>query len=382
MKKENNNKMMLQKPSGSIAISDNTTAMHRKVYNVLLYKARKELEKDQSKTLFFIKVSEIKKFYGIRNKNNVYLKNLLYNLTKTTIEFNILNKDNSILWGAFSLLPYVAIKNDEKTNELIVEYEIPTPVRKSIISKKGIYGKIDMFIIKQLNSKYAIILYELIKDYENVEIPEMDINTFKKLFGIEGKYKDFYNIKRRILKPAIEEINSNPNIDWKIEVELIKNGNKYTYIKFSKIKKVLPTQSKIELLINFVPEPYRKVAKKIIKKYINVHDINYISYQINYMNNQEEIYDYCEQLEEAIKNNYAMYNSEYIKPGINSNSDKKNKEYNDSDLFKEAEKIWENLSEEKQQTILQSMDIFTDNHNIKRHKAILDIVKELKELGK
>ena len=48
-----------------------------------------------------------------------------------------------------------------------------------MLSSNGIYAKIDLIVIKGLKSKYSIILYELLKDYENVEIPVLSIEKFR-----------------------------------------------------------------------------------------------------------------------------------------------------------------------------------------------------------
>ncbi len=89
-------------------------------------------------------------------------------------------------------------------------------------------------IINGLTSKYAIILYELAKDYIGVGGKELTIEEFKKIFGIENKkaYKVFANIKSRILEPAVSELNKNKNINFRIKYKLKKTGKKYSSIVF------------------------------------------------------------------------------------------------------------------------------------------------------
>ena len=186
-KKRKGKNIILEKPSATISISDTLTALQRKFYNALLYVAKNDLKQDSSKNIFQVPLATLKKFFDIEDKKNTYIKQEILKLMSIIVEYNLLEKDREIEWTAFSILPYVYIKEHPDDKRKIVEFEIPTPVRKAMLSSNGIYAKIDLIVIKGLKSKYSIILYELLKDYENVQIPILSIEKFREIFGVKNK---------------------------------------------------------------------------------------------------------------------------------------------------------------------------------------------------
>ena len=388
--------MILEKPSGAVAITDPMSSIQRKFYNAFLYIAKKELHKDSNKQEFEIPLNELKKFFGIEDKKNTHLKEKIKELMKLITEYNILEKDKE-RWGAFTLLPYVEITIDTDTQAGIVKFDIPVPVKKAMINKKkNFFAKIDLVIIKGLKSKYAIILYELLKDYENVEIPEMDLKTFRKIFGVEDKYKIFPNLKKRVIEPAINEINHNKNIDWEVSYALLKTGVKYTYIKFKKVRKKQLEQQKITEkkqdlritgLLSLVPEQYRSKAEKMLRKAQNLQNTDYIRAQIDYTNKQNPK-NYLAYLATAIKEDYADHKNKAEREAKNR---KKREELAKQEqetrkrlaelrgkmqkIEDEAEKEFSELPEEKKEKLMQKYMSLFANKNIAKMSAIGEIAR-------
>jgi hypothetical protein len=89
-------------------------------------------------------------------------------------------------------------------------------------------------LITLLKNRYSIILYELLKDYINSSFgfPKITIEKFRNLMGIDdNKYKRFYNLKKKVLNIAVDEINKKTDI--KCEYNLfIEHGSKYSHIQF------------------------------------------------------------------------------------------------------------------------------------------------------
>ena len=334
-------KLILEKPSAVISISDKLTTVQRKFYNALLYNAKEQLKKTPDKIKFEINFSELKRFFNISSKNISEYKKSIIKLMTTIVEYNLLEKDKDI-WEAFVLLPYVYIQLSS-SHQNIIRYEIPTKIRESLLKKDKYFAKIDLLVIKALNSKYSIILYELLKDYENTEIPLISLEKFRKIFGITDKYKIIRDIRKRVLDPAIKEINNNENINWFIEYKLIKEGKKYTHIKFIKKKKTIMKQleqqkekkvesAKVQVLISLIPEKYRsKVLERYIAEIKDKYDVDYIEAQILYANSKNPE-NYLAYLKTAIKEDYANY-EEY------KEQDKQaKKEF--QDFFAKAQKIY------------------------------------------
>lgn len=224
-------KNKLRKPSELIAITHyNITTIMRKSYNVLLQNALIELEKNINNNIFAISISKLKNKAGIGATDNKRLKEELFKLQDLKVEYNIFNKVTGDYtdWTRFSLIPVIRKKDD------ILEYQLPFPVCE-ILKNPKIYTMLDLVLLKDFKKKYSIILYEIIKDYEAVEVPKMSISELRDLLGIsKTKYPNFYDFKKNVIDTAVEEINKK-NKDFLIDYSLSKTGRKTTHIKFKKL---------------------------------------------------------------------------------------------------------------------------------------------------
>ncbi len=322
---------ILQKPSGTIAISGNLDARERKLYNMLLKVAEISLKRNPQQNIFTTTLATLKQALNVNedDKNNATYEKILKRLKGTELEYNILEKDRHIK-GIASLLDNIEIETDKITKLATISYSIPERVRQSMINKNGMYANIDLIIIRGLESKYSIILYELVKDYHKVEIPKMPMQEFKKVFGIEGKYNGrIDNLKTYVLDVAVNELNTNENINFIVSYELIKNGKTYTHIKFTakpkqnKEKQIqmqqlqplqqLPEQSnnkELEEIIIYLPNEFKNTKKiiDILREALENKRKDYIIAQIKYCNEkhrENKVKNYVLYLKSAIENDYA-----------------------------------------------------------------------------
>ncbi len=313
--------IMLEKPSGAIAIVGDMNALQRKFYNVFLYVAKENLKKDVNKDYYSIHLIDIINILELEKPNKQRLKQMIKDLVDIKIEYNYLRKDGET-WGISSVLNDVKVDFDDIAGKTVISYAIPRVVRKAMINKNGMFAKIDLIVVKGLKSKYAILLYELIKDYEKVQVPELSIQEFRKMFGIEDKYSRMPDLRKYVLDPACEEINNNPNIDFTVSYKLIKDGKVYTHIKFH----VKPKPAKLKLdqqkdkiitqevkenpdlteLLPLIPEEYR--AKKnlitVVLGGLEEKGKEYIQAQIEYTNKNAKK-NYIAFLKKAIESDYA-----------------------------------------------------------------------------
>jgi plasmid replication initiation protein len=71
--------------------------------------------------------------------------------------------------------------------------------------------------IANLKSVYSIRLLEFLIQFKSTGKFIIDLDRFKDRLGIENEYNRFYNLKKRVIEPALKELRekSNLNIDWK-----------------------------------------------------------------------------------------------------------------------------------------------------------------------
>lgn len=292
----NKKEIKFRKHSAMIQMSNKVTKQQRKAFNALIYIARDILKEDSSVQVFEIDLKIIRDLCGVLNTSKKYFKQSIKDLTAITVEYNILSKDNGVIWGAFVLLAGAQIKDG------ILRYNFPFQVLDAI-KNLSMYTTLDLSIIKGLDSKYTVALYELAKDYCDVEIPKMTIDKFKELMGVEeSQYKNLYNLKEKVIDVSVDEFNQ--KIDMFINYELVKRGRKVTDIKFNvkeKTKKNLlehkpePESEKEDKdfikIFALLPDELKAQGsvRKLITKHLNEKGFDYVKSNIVYSaNNAKE----------------------------------------------------------------------------------------------
>lgn len=62
-------------------------------------------------------------------------------------------------------------------------------------------------------------IYEVLRQYKAIGIRKFELDEFKALIGVQGKYSRFSNFKQKILDPAIEDINALSDLYVEYEIE-------------------------------------------------------------------------------------------------------------------------------------------------------------------
>ncbi len=227
-----NKNVVIKKHSGLIQTNvGNLTLTQRKAINFFIYVAQRS---GNCKT-YQTTISNIKQVCNFLSTDNIVIKEQLKALTKTTIEFNYLNKDKQQVWEISTLLAGCRILPGSG----IVEFAF-SPFLLERILYPEMYAPLNLILISGLKCSYAVILYEFLRDYlTSPSIPLLDISDFRNLLGInENKYKSFPDFRKKVLNPAVEEVNLKTDICCRFE--LIKEEgirNKYSHIHFFVSKK-------------------------------------------------------------------------------------------------------------------------------------------------
>lgn len=175
-------------------------------------------------------VLDLNLFYrvaGLSGESYTELKSILKGLSDKSWWARIDNKGTESLVRWFSTLR----TNKGKGTVTIKFHEDMMPYLLAVTSNPdNFYTHYTLQYILPMNSQYSPRLYELLKSYQkNNDEWFFDVDDLKKKLDSE-QYKDFYDFKRRVLEPAVEEINkyTDINIAW----EAKKEGVKYTRINF------------------------------------------------------------------------------------------------------------------------------------------------------
>lgn len=219
--------LIIYKPNELIEIVNRPISeVGLKVYNFIIKKLQ-DLETDR----IVIPLSEL---LIENNTNYEYIYNYLDELQK--IQVKSIDKRGK-LWGSFVLLAEY-----RKVDEGIF-VQVPATIHKALCMKgkkqeELYYTTIKLLEEKSFKCSYSLIFYEIIKKYdgENIEMPIYTLEEIRQMTGTVNKYKLYYDFKKRVLNPAMEEINKfsqKYSYDFK-EIKVGKTINKIQFIKEKK----------------------------------------------------------------------------------------------------------------------------------------------------
>lgn len=192
----------ISEPEGSLTLAD------RRLFNHLLAAAFRDLGKVAGHT---VRMSEIRAFAaaardGVEDTSNRRLKASITRLQKTVVQFNYLDSARGEVWRSSQLLGECELV--ERTGELT--YSFPAGLSEKLV-EPALYSYISLKVVYQFESKYSLILYEILKRYADREAaaPYWTVSTteLRDLMGCRDKLKDWKDFNIRAIQPAIEEIN-------------------------------------------------------------------------------------------------------------------------------------------------------------------------------
>ena len=222
-----NGRKVVKKHVATIHCSNKLSLLERKISNALLFHAYPNLKKT---LIHEISLENLKRLLNSVTRNHKALKAALKTLISTVIEWNILGDKVPELdlegWNASTILSSVSISDGK------VKYQYSELIKELIVDP-SIYGKINLLIQAKFTSSYALALYENCARYRGLKYTkEFLYPLFRKLMGVEeGKYEQFRDFNRRVLTPAITEINTRSDIF--IVSDITRRGRKIHSIKFS-----------------------------------------------------------------------------------------------------------------------------------------------------
>ena len=313
------------KASPAIQIQNRITHLQRRAWNVLLANAYNELP---DKEIHTVSVAELAAKLGFDSHNHEHLKVTLKSLVDCTVEWNILGKNNKEVWGAASLLAEVNIEDG------LCFYQFSHTLRMKL-HNPFMYTKLNLRLQNRFKSQYALILWEVCFDYFHVhwgrgETPFIPLDRFRELMGVEiGEYSEFKDLNKKIIKPAIVEIND--LTDYFVEVQQKRFKRKVAELKFSIVKvKKLPVKESVFPDVEDLPPVAmelvqanvdRKLAIEIAKvewDYIDPKKLPtpgdytdflaYVSEKVEMSMYASNVHNTAGYIVEAIRNNYQNEN--------------------------------------------------------------------------
>lgn len=199
--------------------------------NDLIQKSRYDLSIQQQKLLLYV-ISHIKPEDEELLPQQFTLKELCevcgmsqHRQNLKHIADNIKKIADTSYWididGKYTLCRWFKEANIEKEKNNLITIELDNKLKPYLIQLNQFFTVYEVGYIYPMESKYSIRLYELLKSYENIGKCSFDLTELK-LKLQTPEYKEYNNFKKRVIEPALEEINE--YTDLQVSFKPIREG--------------------------------------------------------------------------------------------------------------------------------------------------------------
>ena len=203
-------------------------AMTRHEQNLLIacisqIDSRKAIEDDKS---FVITVEQAKDlFYDNKSADNAYRD------LQTASERLFDRKVRLDIGDGKELLTRFVQSVVFDPNHSAVTLRFATDIKPYLSQLEKNFTQYRLANVVQLTSQHAVRLYELIVCWagQGQRYKELEMDEFRHFMGLDGKYKQFGELKRYVLTPASDQINE--STDFGVKISFRKVGRTYRYIK-------------------------------------------------------------------------------------------------------------------------------------------------------
>lgn len=197
----------------------------------VLYAISKIKPEDTVFQEYTFELSDFYKLCGLQGDSYTELKAILQGLSDRSWWATINDKGTESLVRWFSTL-----RTNKRSGKVTIEFHKDMmPYLLELTKENQYYTHYQLKYILPMKSQYAIRLYELLKSYQRNNYEWFfDIEQLRKQLNCE-QYTDFYDLRRRVLEPAVAEINEYTDI--KIAWEAVKERRKVVRVVFYMVGK-------------------------------------------------------------------------------------------------------------------------------------------------
>lgn len=167
-----------------------------------------------------------------KNESYDYLKRQVKSLQSTIVP--IPSKDGGM--STISLVPTVEWPREDSDKP--IECTFHSKVMPYLIDMYELFLQYDVAALKNFDSKYGLILYEYLLSRERQERQSehkysISVENLRKLTDTEKKFKEFKDLKKRVIEAGINDINS-AGVEFLVKATNNgKRGVKATHVEFT-----------------------------------------------------------------------------------------------------------------------------------------------------
>jgi hypothetical protein len=158
-----------------------------------------------------------------KHEGNSRLRESLKRLKAISVSVDYVDAEGEPRVQITGLFDFFDFSMHELNTRATLRYGLPRKLAP-ILESSGRWGRIKAEIVCSMTSKYAIALYELIQLRASMEksVESFPIERFRELLGVPpGTYARADNFQRKVLDPAVLEVNGLSDMSLQIELERV-----------------------------------------------------------------------------------------------------------------------------------------------------------------
>lgn len=211
------------------------TQRDRKLWNFLIHAVWDELGKQPMHTLSIREINRVFREAGGEHDTG-WIWESAKRLTRTVAEWECTFGDDRIL-GVAAIFGANLAKPYRQSGTL--HFYIP-PNLIPIIKQPMRFARLRVHFLLSLSGKYAVTLYEILEGFVNRRDGRLDVSLEDLRVWLkvpEGSYDDWKDFKKRVLDPAVKQINADPlGAGFTVEYTPVREGRFYKRLVFSLTK--------------------------------------------------------------------------------------------------------------------------------------------------
>lgn len=294
MKKNNNLKVRQSNHLIESPYSQEFSIHEIKLFEIALAECKQEdlkLYESETNKKYTFSNSELAKLLNTKpSVISMEIEKTAARIMKKAIHLRKVLSDGSVEFEMINIMPYAKYKSG------ILEFQINYQIIPYLVELNSNFTEFYLDHILIMNSSYGIKLYKLLYQYKNIKHRVFSVNDLKNQFGLVDKYPQYGDFKKNIINPAVNQINS--DTDLNIAFTEIKIGRKVNELKFTfelkkiqyPIKNLVDSRNNIddvdssEILnfINPIESELSITTKELINKLINEKGQDYVEASIIY----------------------------------------------------------------------------------------------------
>lgn len=207
------------------------TAKDRKLWTFLLHVAFNELGKQGGHSVPIKDINEVFRALGGEHSTD-WIWASAKRLAQTTIEFETTYNDERYD-TVTSIFTASVPRKGKRGSEL--HFWFPEPLIP-IIKEPLRFARLRVHFLIKLSGKYAVTLYEILEGFANRRDGEcrVTVNELRQWLKVpDNTYDDWRDFRKRVLNPAVEQINADPlGAGFTVDYEPIRKGRKIDSVVF------------------------------------------------------------------------------------------------------------------------------------------------------